>query len=58
MVGESSRLFEVDVSFRDSEDVTVELQGDPDRAGFVQVMQGRVTDAAGRRRSWRGCRAT
>jgi len=43
---ETSRLFEGDVSFRDSEDVTVELQGDPDRAGFVQVMQGRVTDAA------------
>ena len=43
---ETSRLFDGDVSFRDSEDVTVELQGDPDRAGFVQVMQGRVTDAA------------
>ena len=43
---ETSRLFEGDVSFRDSEDVTVELQGDPDRAGFAQVMQGRVTDAA------------
>ena len=43
---ETSRLFDGEVSFRDSEDVTVELQGDPDRAGFVQVMQGRVTDAA------------
>jgi hypothetical protein len=42
---ETSRLLDGDVSFRDSEDVTVELQGDPDRAGFVQVMQGRVTDA-------------
>jgi hypothetical protein len=42
---ETSRLFDGEVSFRDSEDVTVELQGDPDRAGFVQVMQGRVTDA-------------
>jgi hypothetical protein len=42
---ETSRLFDGEVSFRDSEDVTVDLQGDPDRAGFVQVMQGRVTDA-------------
>jgi hypothetical protein len=42
---ETSRLFEGEVDFRDSEDVTAELQGDPDQAGFVQVMQGRVTDA-------------
>jgi hypothetical protein len=42
---ETSRLFDGEVSFRDSEDVTVDLQGDPDQAGFVQVMQGRVTDA-------------
>jgi hypothetical protein len=41
---ETSRLFDGDVEFRDSEDVTVDLQGDPGRAGFVQVMQGRVTD--------------
>jgi hypothetical protein len=41
---ETSRLFDGEVSFRDSEDVTVDLPGDPDRAGFVQVMQGRVTD--------------
>jgi hypothetical protein len=43
---ETQRLFDGEVTFRDSEDVTVDLQGDPDRAGFVQVMQGRVTDAA------------
>jgi hypothetical protein len=43
---ETSRLFDGEVSFRDSEDITVDLQGDPDRAGFVQIMQGRVTDAA------------
>jgi hypothetical protein len=43
---ETSQLFDGEVSFRDSEDVTVDLQGDPDQAGFVQVMQGRVTDAA------------
>ena len=42
---ETSRLFDGEVTFRDSEDVVVELQGDPARAGFVQVMQGRVTDA-------------
>jgi hypothetical protein len=41
---ETSRLFDGEVVFRDSEDVVVDLQGDPDRAGFVQVMQGRVTD--------------
>jgi hypothetical protein len=43
---ETSRLFDGEVSFRDSEDVLVEMQGDPGSAGFVQVMQGRVTDAA------------
>ncbi|WP_138731828.1 hypothetical protein [Modestobacter excelsi] len=41
---ETSRLFDGDVDFRDSEDVTVDLQGDPGQARFVQVMQGRVTD--------------
>ena len=43
---ETQRTFDGDVSFSDSEDVTVDLQGDPDTAGFVQIMQGRVTDAA------------
>ncbi|NYJ08576.1 hypothetical protein [Petropleomorpha daqingensis] len=41
---ETSRSLE-DVTFMDSEDVLVELAGDPAQAGFVQVMQGRVTDA-------------
>ena len=41
---ETSAAFE-DVTFLDSEDVLVELTGDPEQAGFVQVMQGRVTDA-------------
>lgn len=41
---ETERLFDGEVTFRDSEDVEVDLQGDPDRAGFVQVMQGRVSD--------------
>ena len=43
---ETQRTFDGDVSFADSEDVTVDLVGDPDRAGFVQVMQGQVSDAA------------
>src|SRR4051795_11527784 len=43
---EMQRMFDGDVTFHDSEDVTVDLTGDPDRAGFVQVMQGRVTDTA------------
>jgi hypothetical protein len=43
---ETQRLFDGEVSFADSEDVEVDLAGDPDRAGFVQVMQGRVTDPA------------
>ncbi|GAA3171856.1 hypothetical protein GCM10010531_26630 [Blastococcus jejuensis] len=43
---ETQRLFDGEVTFADSEDVVVDLAGDPDRAGFVQVMQGRVTDPA------------
>lgn len=41
---ETSRLFDGDVTFLDSEDVTVDVNGDPDRAGFVQVMRGRGSD--------------
>ena len=43
---ETQRLFDGEVTFADSEDVDVDLAGDPGRAGFVQVMQGRVTDRA------------
>jgi hypothetical protein len=43
---ETQRLFDGDVTFLDSEDVTVDLVGDPDQAGFVQVMQGQVSDPA------------
>jgi hypothetical protein len=43
---ETSRGLEGEVTFHDSEDVTVDLRGDPDKAGFVQVMQGKVTDPA------------
>jgi hypothetical protein len=42
---ETQRLFDGEVTFADSEDVEVDVVGDLDRAGFVQVMQGRVTDA-------------
>jgi hypothetical protein len=41
---ETSKLFDGQPTFRDSTDVTVDVQGDPDQAGFVQVMQGRSTD--------------
>jgi hypothetical protein len=41
---ETSRLFTGEVIFRDSSDITVEVNGDPDKAGFVQVMQGRSSD--------------
>jgi hypothetical protein len=41
---ETAKLFTGEVTFRDSSDVTVEVHGDPDQAGFVQVMQGRASD--------------
>lgn len=41
---ETAKLFTGDVTFRDSTDVTVDVNGDPDQAGFVQVMQGRGSD--------------
>jgi hypothetical protein len=41
---ETARLLDGDATFRDSTDVTVDLSGDPDQAGFVQFMQGRGTD--------------
>jgi hypothetical protein len=43
---ETSQTVDGEATFADSEDVTLDLQGDPDSAGFVQVMRGRVTDAA------------
>jgi len=42
--GETERLFDGGATFRDSTDVVVDLQGDPDRAGFVQVIRGRTSD--------------
>ena len=41
---ETARLYDGEVTFKDSSDVTVDTAGDPDRAGFVQVMQGRGSD--------------
>lgn len=41
---ETSQLFTGEATFRDSNDVTVDVTGDPDRAGFVQVIQGRGSD--------------
>ena len=41
---ETVRLFDGVPTFRDCEDVEVDLTGDPDQAGFVQVMQGRTKD--------------
>jgi hypothetical protein len=39
-----SKAFTGDVTFEDSEDVVTDVIGDPDSAGFVQVMRGRATD--------------
>ena len=41
---ETSQLFDGEATFHDSNDVTVDLHGDPDSAGFVQIMQGRSSD--------------
>ena len=40
-----SKGFTGDVTVDDSEDVVTDIVGDPDSAGFVQVMRGRATDA-------------
>ncbi len=41
---ETAALLDGEVTFHDSEDVDLDLVGDPDRAGFVQIMQGRTKD--------------
>ena len=41
----TEQLFDGPVSFRNSADVTLMLDGGSDDAGFVQVMQGRTDDA-------------
>jgi len=41
---ETAKLFSGEPTFHDSTDVDVEVTGDPDQAGFVQVMRGRISD--------------
>jgi hypothetical protein len=41
---ETAKLFGGEASFKDSSNVIVDLVGEPDEAGFVQVMQGRGSD--------------
>ncbi|GAA1619714.1 hypothetical protein GCM10009744_03020 [Kribbella alba] len=41
---EFSALFSEDATFHESDDVVADLVGDPNSAGFVQVMQGRGTN--------------
>jgi hypothetical protein len=43
---ETSELFTGEVTFQDSVSVEADVVGDPDTAGFVQVIQGRSTDPA------------
>jgi hypothetical protein len=43
---QTATLFSGEPTFKDSSDVMVDLIGDPDDAGFVQVIQGRVSDPA------------
>ena len=41
---ETSQLFRGEASFTESTDVDLDLMGDPDQAGFVQVIRQKVTD--------------
>jgi hypothetical protein len=41
---ETSKLFSGEATFSDSSDVTLDLTGEPDDAGFVQIIQGRGSD--------------
>jgi hypothetical protein len=41
---ETAKLFSGEATFKDSSDVTVDVTGEPDEAGFVQVIQGRGSD--------------
>jgi hypothetical protein len=41
---ETVGVFSGEPTFRDSRDVQLDLVGDPDQAGFVQIMQGRTSD--------------
>ncbi len=41
---ETAKLLDGEPTFRNSTDVDIDVHGDPDQAGFVQVMQGRGSD--------------
>ena len=41
---ETEKLYDGGVTFKESSEVVVDMQGDPDQAGFVQIMQGRTSD--------------
>jgi hypothetical protein len=41
---QTSELFTGQATFKDSNDVVVDVSGEPDDAGFVQVIQGRGSD--------------
>jgi hypothetical protein len=41
---ETAKLFTGEATFKDSSDVTLDVTGNPDDAGFVQVIQGRGSD--------------
>ncbi len=41
---ETSQLFRGEATFTESTEVDLDLMGDPDQAGFVQVIRSRVTD--------------
>jgi hypothetical protein len=43
---QTAKLFTGDVTFHDCRECEDMLRGDPDQAGFVQVMQGHATDIA------------
>jgi hypothetical protein len=47
---ETAKLFDSEATFRDSTRVMVDVRGNPDEAGFVQVMQGGSTDPE---RAWK-----
>jgi hypothetical protein len=43
---QTSKLFTQEPTFKESTEVDVDIQGDPDKATFVQVIQGRSKDPA------------
>lgn len=43
---QTSKLFTGEATFRDSRNAVVDVSGDPDDAGFVQLIQGRSSDPA------------